>query len=267
MNNKALYFLHIPKTAGKFISANIKKSLNDDSLSYISTHYPNNKNFLKNKIYISAHAGTFVLDEVEDLDVATILRNPIEARSSYFTFIYPLYLKEREEYKSIKDVKEKFVYYLFQDKNFLIHNNYQSRFICNPADKDSWDLKKFFENSGPKLMKKYFDGQGFDWFVNNSNTSIENAKEQVDSFKIVNTIDNINLFCDNIKKWFLENHNKQIKFNFNDKVNVTTYNFDNQISSHFDLIKSLNVEEINKFNDLNKIDIEIYNYIKNKEGQ
>ena len=65
----------------------------------------------------------------------------------------------------------------------------------------------------------------------------------------------------------LQSRAENFGFNFNDKVNVTTYNFDNQISSHFDLIKSLNVEEINKFNDLNKIDIEIYNYIKNKEGK
>jgi hypothetical protein len=58
---KQLYFLHIPKTAGKFISASIQKSIPEyQNLLYISTHFPNNNEFLSSKIYISAHDGTYI---------------------------------------------------------------------------------------------------------------------------------------------------------------------------------------------------------------
>ena len=65
---KKLYFLHIPKTAGKFVSNGISKSLPEHSASlYISTHFPNNKEFLSDKIYISAHAGTYIPDTLFNL--------------------------------------------------------------------------------------------------------------------------------------------------------------------------------------------------------
>jgi len=132
MLKKQLYFLHIPKTAGTFISQGIKNSIGDESLSYVSTALVNDKKDLKSKIYISSHSGTYPISLLDNPEVATLVREPISARASYFNFIYPLFLQDRPEYKEISDHKQRFLYYLFNDKNFLIHNNYQSRFICNP---------------------------------------------------------------------------------------------------------------------------------------
>lgn len=265
MYNKQLYFLHIPKTAGKFISYNIKQSINNDSMHYISTHYPNNKEFLKNKIYISAHAGTLIIDELPNVDVATVVRDPISARASYFNFIYPFYLKNRPEYASIKNDKEKFLYYLFYDSNFFIHNNYQSRFLCNSADSRSWDLKKFYEKDVMSLTKKYADGHGFDWFVGNNNTSLELALHNVNSFKIVNTVDRIDLFCKKINRWFVDNYEIEIKFDFKNKINVGISDFDNKKTTSEYFVNLLNDNEKNRILELNSIDLEIYNFIKNKE--
>lgn len=265
MHSKQLYFLHIPKTAGKFISHNIKKSLSNESLYYISTHYPNSKEFLKNKIYISAHAGTFIIDELPGVDVATILRDPISAKASYFNFIYSFYLKNRKEYEVLKTDKEKFLYYLFKDKNFFIHNNYQARFLCNSANPKSWDLKNFYEKHQPELMKKYTEGQGFDWFVGNEKTSLELAIENINSFSIVNTFDKINLFCDNIKKWFLLNHDIKIDFNLNEKINVGVGNFDQQETSSEYFVSLLNESEKDRILETNSIDYEIYNLVKGRE--
>lgn len=262
---KQLYFLHIPKTAGKFVSHNIKKSINDDSKCYISTHYPNNKEFLKSKIYISAHAGTFIIDEVPGIDVATILRDPISARASYFNFIYPFYLKDREEYKNINGDKQKFLYYLFEDKNFIIHNNYQSRFLCNSADKKSWDLKKFYEEYKPDIMKKYSSGFGFDWFVGNEKTSLDFAIEQIKSFQIVNTIDRVDLFCDKINNWFVKNYNIAIQFDLNEKINVGISEFDNKKTSSEYFVNLLDQSEKERLLELNSIDLEVYNYVKKME--
>lgn len=260
-----LYFLHIPKTAGKFISHSIKKSINDDSKCYISTHYPNNKEFLKNKIYISAHAGTFIIDEIPGIDVATILRDPVSARASYFNFIYPFYLKDREEYKNINGDKQKFLYYLFEDKNFIIHNNYQSRFLCNSADKRSWELKKFYEEYKLEMMKKYRSGFGFDWFVGNEKTSSDFAIEQIKSFQIVNTIDSIDVFCNKINNWFVENHNTAIQFDLSEKINVGISKFDDKKTSSEYFVSLLDQSEKERVLELNSIDLEVYNYVKKME--
>lgn len=265
MSSKQLYFLHIPKTAGKFISQSIKESISDDSKCYISTHYPNNKDFLKNKIYISAHSGTFIIDEIPNIEVATIVRDPISARASYFNFIYPFYLKDRPEYKNIKEDKKKFLYYLFEDKNFLIHNNYQSRFLCNSADPRSWDLKNFYEKYKPEMLKKYRDGSGFDWFVGNENTSLSLALDKVSSFKIVNTIERIDLFCKNINDWFIENHNISIKFDLNKKINEGISNFNNNSRSSDYFVNLLDYKEKERILELNNIDSEIYNFVKKME--
>jgi hypothetical protein len=261
---KQLYFLHIPKTAGKFISHNIKKSINDDSKCYISTHYPNNKEFLKNKIYISAHAGTFVINEIPEIDVATIVRDPISARASYFNFIYPFYLKDRPEYKNIHEDKQKFLYYLFEDKNFLIHNNYQSRFLCNSADEKSWNLKTFYEKDKLEMMKKYKEGYGFDWFVGNEKTSLELALENINNFKIVDVMERVEVFCEKINQWFIDNHNIKIDFNFNEKINVGDSKIEGRKTSSEYFINLLNENEKDRILELNSIDFNIYNFIKSK---
>jgi hypothetical protein len=263
---KQLYFLHIPKTAGKFISHNIKNSINNNILSYVSTHYPNSNEFLDSKIYISAHGGTYPIEFLKGVDTATIVREPIEARASYFNFIYPRYLQDRPEYIEKKDNKEKFLYYLFKDDNFLIHNNYQSRFICNSADPRSWDAESFYTMHRAEMMKKYYEGYGFDWFVGNENTSLTNAIQNINSFQIVNTVDNIEAFCGKIKDWFLSNHGIEINFDLDTKINVGPSELDSQKVSSEYFVDLLTQGEKDRVLELNSIDLDVYNFVKNKEA-
>lgn len=260
-----LYFLHIPKTAGKFISNGILKSIPDKSNSlYISTHFPNNKEFLGDKIYISAHAGTYIPETIKNIDVATIVRHPVEARASYFNFIYHMYLDTRKEYSELKTIRDKFLYYLFEDSNFSSHNNYQSRFLCNGSDPRSWDRKEYFRDSNV-LLKKYFDGQGFDWFVGDENTSLDLAIYNISKFKIKNTVDRIDLFLASISDWFFENHALVVEFNREDKVNESLSTHDGVSYSSKDLISMLTDEDISKILKLNSIDYSVYNFVKSLE--
>lgn len=263
---KKLYFLHIPKTAGKFVSTGISKSLpNHSSLLYISTHFPNNREFLSDKIYISAHAGMYIPETVEDVDVATIVRNPIDARASYFNFIYNMYLDKREEYLNLNTMREKFLYYLFEDNNFLSHNNYQTRFLCNSSNSKSWDRKEYFKDSN-SLLKKYHDGQAFDWFVDDDKTSIELAISNLSNFKIKNTVERMDLFLENVSSWFMENHGLIVEFNKNDRVNESLSKDGNNFYSSKDLIKMLSKEEIEKLLNLNSMDYSVYNFVKSMES-
>jgi hypothetical protein len=262
-----LYFLHIPKTAGKFISKGILDSIPEHSQSlYISTHAPNNKEFLDNKIYISAHAGTYISETIKDIDVATVVRHPVDARASYFNFIYNMYLDTRKEYIGLNTMREKFLYYLFEDDNFLPHNNYQSRFLCNPCDERSWDRKGFFETHSFEMLEKYNHGLAFDWFVGNEKTSLELAINNISKFSIKNTTDRLDLFLNTIAQWFLLNHDLKIKFNQNDRVNESLSRFNGMAYSSKDLIAMLTEKEIAKLIDLNSIDYAVYNFVKECEA-
>lgn len=261
-----LYFLHIPKTAGKFISNGILKSIPERSGSlYISTHFPNNNEFLSDKIYISAHAGTYIPEIIEGIDVATVIRNPVDARASYFNFIYHMYLDKREEYLNLNTMREKFLYYLFEDNNFLIHNNYQSRFLCNGSNPKSWDRKEFFKDSH-SLLKKYYDGHGFDWFVEDDKTSLDLAIANISRFKIKNTVDRIDLFLKDVSSWFMDNHGLVVKFDPSDRINESLSNHEGHSYSSKDLIKMLNQKEIDDILKLNSIDYAVYNFVKGIEA-
>jgi hypothetical protein len=176
-----------------------------------------------------------------------------------------MYLDTRKEYIDLPTMREKFLYYLFEDKNFLIHNNYQSRFLCNPCDERSWDRKAFFEIHSPNIFKKYHEGFAFDWFVGNENTSLDLAIKNISNFKIKNTVDRLDLFLNSISRWFLLNHGFQIKFNQNEKTNESLSIHNGVEYSSKDLIKLLTEEEISKLLSLNSIDYAVYNFVKEHE--
>lgn len=264
---KQLYFLHIPKTAGKYVSENIKRSLDANDISYyISTHHPNNNNFAK-KVYTAMHAGRYPIDVVPDIDVATIIRNPVEARVSYFNFIHNRALFSRKEYLERESPLDKLKYYLFEDPNFKLHNNYQSRFICNSADYRAFSPLDFYTNHYEELMSPFLKrGEAFSWFIDDTNTSKENALKAVKDFKIVNTLDRIDLFETNINNWFNTNYNVHIEFKKDKIVNAGVFNYGNEEGVTTDyLISLLSQSEIDLILKNNDIDYFIYNYVKDNE--
>ncbi len=264
---KQLYFLHIPKTAGKYISENVKKALDENNISYyISTHYPNNNNFTT-KAYTSMHAGTYPVDLIGDIDVATVVRHPVEARLSYFNFIYNRALFSRKEYIDRESTLEKLRYYLFEDPNFILHNNYQSRFLCNPADERSFDPFHFYKNHYEELMGPFLKkGEAFTWFVGNENTTKENALNAVNKFAIVNSLDRIDLFENNISKWFNQNYGIKIVFDKENIINAGVFDYGDEKNITTKYLKSLlSEDDIQMILKNNDIDYFIYNYVKEKE--
>jgi hypothetical protein len=264
---KQLYFLHIPKTAGQYVSQNVKKSLDKNNISYyISTHYPNNNNFVK-KVYTSMHAGRYPIDVLSDIDVATIIRNPVEARVSYFNFIYTRALSMRKEYADIDSPLEKLRYYLFEDPNFKMHNNYQSRFICNSADSRAFNPLNFYKNHYENMMTPFLkNGEAFDWFIRNENTSKENVLEAVKNFKIVNSLDRVDLFENNINDWFKNNYGFNIEFDKSNFINTGVFDYENQkaVTTEY-LISLLSESDVHMILKNNEIDYFIYNYVKENE--
>jgi len=264
---KQLYFLHIPKTAGQYVSKNVKRSLDSNDISYyISTHYPNNNNFAK-KVYTSMHAGRYPIDVVSDIDVATIIRNPVEARVSYFNFIYTRALAMRKEYAEIDSPLEKLRYYLFEDPNFKLHNNYQSRFICNSADPRSFSPSDFYNNHYESMMFPFLkQGEAFTWFIDDVNTSKDNALNAVKEFLIVNSLDRIDLFEKNVSQWFVNNYGVGIDFDNGNIVNSGVFNYEGKdgVTTKY-LLSLLSESDIDLILKNNDIDYFIYNYVRGNE--
>lgn len=265
---KQLYFLHIPKTAGRFVKENIRSVLYKNEIpSYTNTHYPHNVD-LNGQAYIAGHFGTYPIDVVNDIDVACIVRHPIDARLSYFNFIYEPQFAGQEAYDSIPNYIDKLRYYLFSDPNSKAHIDYQSRFICNPTDGRLFNASKFIREDEKVLEAegKFNDGKVFTWFVNNDKTSLEYAKSQIDSFDIVGTVEGIDLFMSKKSKWFKDNYGISIEWNKENKINESSVLYDGVTYTTSKLKEMLTDEEKQMILNQNKIDYAIYNYVKGKEN-
>jgi hypothetical protein len=267
MNNNRLYFLHVPKTAGKSVSYELKSELEKNNIStYISTQYPN-ENPISDEVYISGHFGTYPIEKFPGISVACLIRNPIEARVSYFNFIHGRNDLDTPRYRSIDSYLEKLKYYLFEDEGFFEHNNYQSRHICNPTDELVFQSDHQFEKNINDITNKYnFKmGEAFNWFIKNDNTSFENAKNRIESFDIVNTVDSISSYYTAISKWFKNSHGIDISLNSKNITNSSNTLYKGKIYTTQDLIGMLTNHEKEKVLENNEIDYKIYSIIRERE--
>lgn len=259
---KSLYFLHIPKTAGTYINNNIKKVLQDNNIScYFGTKQLPLIVDLNDYSYFSGHWGTYPIDKVRDLDVACVVRDPVDARISYYNMSYEYDIASRWEYSKYHSYLDKFKHYMFDDKNFLTHHNFQSRFICNSVNPSIFN-ESF--KTDPVIKKELNDvriGKAFSWFLSDDNTSFENAKTNLDNFNIVSTVDQIDYFLINISKWFEENYKIDLKFS-QEKENVSITNFEDINYSTSYLRSLLSDDEIEQIRRLNSLDQAVYNYAK-----
>jgi hypothetical protein len=267
MSSKRLYFLHVPKTAGKSLTSELKSELDKNNISsYMSTQYPNDYP-ISNETYISGHFGTYPIENFPDISVSCLVRNPIEARVSYFNFIHGRNDLDTPRYRSIESYLDKLKYYLFEDEGFFAHNNYQSRHICNPTDEVVFQNVLEFEKNIDAIYKKYeFElGTAFNWFIKNDNTSFNNAKKQVESFDIVNTVDSIDSHFAAISKWFKDNHSVEIKLNPQKTINSSNTLYKGKIYTTKDLIAMLTEKEKDRVLENNDIDYKIYSMIRERE--
>lgn len=262
MTNKRLYFSHIPKTAGTFIIKNICEAMKENGLKYypfISRDFPHKKSFI-DYTFFAGHFGTYPVIEDPTVDVACLLRDPLDRMISYFNFLYEPRNKKR--YSHLGDYKDQLSFFLFQDPETKDYNNSQSRFLCNPANDNI-----FGENS---LSREQIDNQidasqPFMWFVDDKKTSIEFSKKQIDLLSISGTVENLNLFTQNVSNWFEKYYGFTIVFELNNKLNTSSIVHNGKSYDTKMCRDLLSKEDVELFIKNNNIDYEIYNYVKTKE--
>jgi hypothetical protein len=253
---KNIYFLHIPKTAGTFIDSAIIKGLDKENIPHYankSSEFPHKINFEEVR-YISGHFGTYPIKNSSYLDFFTILRNPLDLSISYFNFVYNI--KYDHIYSNIKGYKNRLIKYLLNDENTKIYNNIQSRFLSNSADSSIF----YPNNKTREELETNSDSNNPMWFVDNKNTSFDNAVKTIDACSLVGSVENLESFCEKLSKYFLFNLGVNIEFETNKKVNES-FAIDNGIRyTTEDAINLLSKEVIEEFILNNKLDYLVYSY-------
>jgi hypothetical protein len=258
---KKLYFLHIPKTAGQFITKSIGLSLDKNG---IDNYFLHNGQFVSEKklkecVFVAGHFGTFPTDVVNDMEAVTILRDPVQRAVSQFNFLYEQ--RYRHLYRNIDGYINRLKFYLFEDENMFALRNYQARFLCNPANKRRFESQQEFDNLLEEFLVHFEAGAPNTWFVENELTSLSLAKSKLDSMSMVGTFDNLDKVLKKINAWFLDSYGVEIEYT-KDKINVSSISENGVNYTTEDCVEMLSKEEISRFRQINSIDQELYEYAK-----
>lgn len=259
-NFKKLYFLHIPKNAGQTVIKTVSTALRFQDIKHYTNSIPPHYGDLNDNVFLAGHLGTYPIEKLTGFSVACVFRDPLKRVLSNFNYIYPM-LMERPEYYQIDSFADRLRHYLFNDPNFELHKNVQARFICNPAQDIAFELVEYSKEKNRDVIAKSLMQKH--WFVDNSNTSLDFAKKQVDSFDIIGTVDNYGSFCNDLYGWFGKNYNIDIKYNKNIILN-NSFNIEAGTSyTSLDLENILEKKEYDRIIEDNSLDYELYRYVKN----
>jgi len=253
-----LYFLHIPKTGGINIIGKIK--VNSAIVPLVGFSDSSTEEF-NSSSFIAGHFGRTPITKNSDISVACIVRDPIQRSVSNFIHSYiaaPQNVKDNEAYKAIDTMLDKLRYYLFQDPYYSTVKNIQSKSIFNNMTNKAFE--NLFKNKDFNIIEK----NNNIWYLEDNVFVLEDVINIIDSFDIVGTTDNHEMFYNKIKDWFL--HNLDVEFNNIDYPNIPSEIIDKNSNRHTtqSLIDLLTETEKQKILDDNSIDFALYNYIKSK---
>lgn len=259
--NKTLYFLHIPKTAGMTSGISLGQFLVDNNLPKYPPSSPPHGDVSSEYAFIQGHLGRYPISKIENLSVATMVRDPLDRAISNFLYIYNRVLSDREEYLNLKTLEAGLKYYLFDDPNYISHRNIQSKFICSEPEENIFkDL--------PVDGQLDYENRSKQWYLKDVEITIELVKSYIDEFEIVNTTTNVPVFINRLVDWFNTNYPDLETKSLNSEIftiNSSSLSFANKTYTTESIKTSLSDEDIEKFLDLNSIDFELYEYVYNLE--
>lgn len=259
--NKTLYFLHIPKTAGMTSGVSLGQFLVDNNLPKYPPSSPPHGDVSSEYAFIQGHLGRYPISKIENLSVATMVRDPLDRAISNFLYIYNRVLSGKEEYLNLKTLEAGLKYYLFDDPNYIYHRNIQSKFICSEPEENIFkDL--------PVDGQLDYENRSKQWYLKDVEITIELVKSYIDKFEIVNTTTNVPVFINRLVDWFNTNYPDLEKKSLSSEIftiNNSSISFANKTYTTESIKTSLSDEDIVKFLDLNSIDFELYEYVYNLE--
>lgn len=231
----SVYFLHIPRTSGVFVGREVS--------AYSKTN---------NKICLSGHSYNLQIEDFKDKDYVfghyaltpisyasktfTILRDPVERCFSYMKHIW----KHFYSYMSIEDTFDFFL----KDKDFKSKlSNQQSYFLTSEINIEEYN----------KNINNEFDHVLSDWNLIKKNINKESVIESIDK--------------NNIEICFFEDKNIYNKvFDILQLTNIKDIDFVKKKNESVQTELNFYDKYYNAIYEINKIDIEVYNFLKNREN-
>lgn len=225
---KTLNHIHIPRTGGVYLRNHTIATLKSLSIDFFaSNHYTITKENFLNKKFISGHFARTADDFIDTNISFTILRDPVDRYVSNFLYI------------SKNHSMSEFEKWLYDDQIINIQSNLQSRCISSKIN-----IEKY--NETDYRLRPYSA-----WFIGND-TSISRSIQFLDYIDFVWTYDNMNSAIDEYQEILYKN------------FGISPFSNKNKMNSNHRSIK-ITKEHRDIIENINSIDMEIYEYARNKE--
>jgi hypothetical protein len=272
---KTLYYLHIPKCGGIGFE-NLIPILENNNLPTFNRKTKNFKSY-EDYAYVSARYGSDPLDK--GVSSAAIFRDPLDRMVSHFAWgmMSGEHIKHFDAYNLDSNIEKLFKHFLFDDEQMSSNNNLQTKFLCNGIDEGIFWIRHIEDPNvyHPDVVVSVnptIHSALTEWMIPNDKTSIEYAIQQVDKLAIVDTLENHDRFTTNVCNWFKENYNLDIEEEFraslvNENPTFNYSKFTDSSGNEWTTAKLkalLTEEEIARVYANNALDLELYNYVKDK---
>ena len=229
----SIYHLHIPRTSGVYVKYNVLPNLIINKIPhFISNRTTIDPEKISNSKFVGGHFGLMPLRYMENPKVFCIVRNPVERFISYFNYTTGLIRAGQEAENKLEE-------WLYGDQSD-IQSNSQSKFLTG-----SMNIDKF--NAGINLFQRSVNNN---WFIEDYTLDLNKIYENIDKFYCY-TLDHHGLFLDDM--------NKALQ----DQFNFTTFKNLDKANTSPDTGVVFTKKHIDRIIELNSIDMEVYEYVKN----
>lgn len=241
----SIYFLHIPRTSGVYVNHNVLPYLISKNIE----HFVSNRSHIdiqkiQNSQFVSGHFGRMPIEYMDNPTVYSIVRNPIERYISYFKYTTGVIRSKSEIYKKLDS-------WLYGEKS-EINANMQSKFLTGKININNFNLDLNVKNNQNDNYRYLAVNNG--WYIENYNLNFSEIKKNIENINIY-TLNNNN----NFKKKFNDELNKQFGFQ--------TFKLNNKDNSSFNIGIDFTKKQLNKIEELNQVDMELYEYVQKIEKE
>lgn len=228
-----IYQLHIPRTSGVFIRKVLQAYSEENNKKLLSGH--NFEISLKDfdtQDYITGHYGITPISHT--LKTFTILRDPAERSFSYMKYVWQAFYRHLT-------IEETFEYFL-NDKNIIdAISNQQSKFLTSDID-----LELYNKNT-TNIVNHFLSG----WSLIDKDIDTDSV------LKSINKNDIEVLFFDDEKLY-------EKVFNIFKLENKDSVDYSKKINQSVEIDTNFYNKYYDRILEINKIDIEVYNILRNE---
>jgi hypothetical protein len=222
----SIYHLHIPRTSGVFMRGHLLREF--QGKQNFSTHYKSiDSNYIKNCYFVTGHFGLYPIEFMNNPFVFTTLRNPVDRFVSYFRYVHPLISKE--------DPNLAFDRWINDESIYVHHSNTQTKFLSNSIDIDRY-------NSSIKLDTRFVEN----WLIG-KDENINNAKH----------------FLDNNTFFIMEDNN--IYTELHTTLGIKDFPHRSKVNGALDIGLEISKKQYARIEELNSLDLELYEYARSKK--